>query len=267
MRIAAKKIADLLVLESVKLPDTSRMSLYSEHDDLDLRGVVVNWQKEISCGSFGVIFEGTWRDDTGNSCDVVVKVSARMRYATDSKTTDAVLNGTLRCSSCLLHFWGEIRTRFTRIPGIPHSCFQVRSGAAAAAAFYPRRQTVRYGASHHQAPILLQLLLSTLHSFPRGQNLSERLASEAASNPRPRRTFFFSLAKDAQQKLGCPAAAALPPARRWQLPVPTRLATRKQRGHERTFFVENRRPGDRRMLFARCNHNSILLAVASAIEI
>ena len=85
------------------------MSLYSEHDDLDLRGVVVNWQKEISFGSFGVIFEGTWRDDSGNSCDVVVKVSARMKYVTDSKTTDAVLNGTLRCPNFLLHVWAEIR--------------------------------------------------------------------------------------------------------------------------------------------------------------
>jgi hypothetical protein len=63
-------------------------------DDLDLRRVAVDWnQHDASSGSFGVVFSGTWRDDSGVECDVVVKVSSRTpRNSVD----DDVSNETLR---------------------------------------------------------------------------------------------------------------------------------------------------------------------------
>jgi hypothetical protein len=59
-----------------------------------LSQVVVDWsQHDVSNGSFGVVFSGTWRDDSGVECDVVVKVSARSHL---NAADDDLLNETLR---------------------------------------------------------------------------------------------------------------------------------------------------------------------------
>lgn len=74
-----------------------------EVDDLDTRRVEINWKKEVASGSFGVIFAGTLQDDGGNTCDIVVKVSAFMQHVT--KTSEDALNQTLRCVDVPLVFF------------------------------------------------------------------------------------------------------------------------------------------------------------------
>ena len=82
------------------------MSREAEHDDLDSRGVVVNWEAEIertnalNYGSFGAVYEGKLMLDSGGHVDVVVKVSVAV-LPTGCQSSQALLNDTLRCMFCL----------------------------------------------------------------------------------------------------------------------------------------------------------------------
>ena len=88
------------------------MSFDAEHDDLDGRGVVVDWEEEMNCkkapnfGSFGAVYEGKLMLEGGGHVDVVVKVSVAV-LQTGGQSSPALLNDTLRCEPSLQ------KTRFT----------------------------------------------------------------------------------------------------------------------------------------------------------
>ena len=76
------------------------MSHDAEHDDLDGRGVVVNWEDEIkkppNFGSFGAVYEGKLMLEGGGHVDVVVKVSVAVLETGGQSSSPALLNDTLR---------------------------------------------------------------------------------------------------------------------------------------------------------------------------
>lgn len=89
----------------------SHMSHDAEHDDLDGRGVVVNWEDEMkkapNFGSFGAVYEGKLMLEGGGHVDVVVKVSVAVLETGGQSSSPALLNDTLR-------YVFSLHRRFTR---------------------------------------------------------------------------------------------------------------------------------------------------------